>query len=806
MANVILKDFPDQIKVKIGAGWKNPFLNVDPAPFILNDEITLIKCTADDFTNHDVTDDFEYWEEQISYSEDGTQTPSATNRIYMDILGYKEVGVDYSYYYKTEAVSCYDDLNIWGPVFAPCFNFDIEKEFPTGTSPDECFFTFKDIYLMESRFGITTFDYVNINSNYLDLDAYDVKNYYANCFSSMDDANAQSYLTGINKLLISLYPVQNFHKLKNGLGIQNINQLLNPFGFINQAKLLNVLSDQSINRVLIELQIDYIQNLCKLVNSFGEQGKAVIQHPMGNNEIQKLLFNLGTSVSGLQKLINTISGDSVSGIHSLINSIEEKNIVQNINKILIAMSDVQTSAIYLSTVYEIYIDGLPVKNRISKLQITMSESEVHDSFSFSSSDIRLYKQCNPASNAGNMRVEVHVGTRVFYFLLEERSGNHINFQCWGRSLTATLDNPHSIETDYSITESDTASNTVETIADDVSIVWQIDNWSLPKTFTFRGYPIEAIIDIVENAGAICRNDDAGNLIIRQKYPVRPININSAVPIIEYDTESHIIEIDVKETLGSGENCIEVQGVSEEVELPLLEVEEAPTGEYLKGQDIIVRAYWGTDNPPEITEYYTTDGMVQLLSRSKVETKEEYVTFQDGQAVTNYPVSKLKKITWIGKSGGTISSKKFSSELYITETDARIALVSYETVYHRYRLYGHNVLILIFVLVVNSRYDIAVRIKMGDADNEAPALNNPLLTNSSIAVKAGMSYLDDKKYDSTEIEFVAPYNDSAKDGIIISIIDPTLDLIGKCHVREVSIDFDGPKVTNTIKAVKFEVAP
>lgn len=803
---MVLKDFPDQIKIKIGPGWKNPFPNLNPAPFVENEEITLVRCITDDYTLSG-SGDFNWWEEQIAYSEDGTQTPSATNRLYLEIIGYLEIGSDYSYYYKTEAVSCYDNLSQYSaPIFASCFNFDIENEFPTASVPDECYFYFKDIFDMETKFSRTEFDYLSVNPDYLDLDAYAVKNYYnPNTFLSMVDAEALAYITGIQRLLNALFPEQGRQLLMPNMGIENLLKLKNSLGIEGFNSIINSLGEQSIQRILIDLQIDYIQNVLKILNSFGEQGKLIHSSGIGVNELQKLLFNLGTSSQSIQRNLNSITAASITQINRILTTIEEQNIVQSIHKIIGAMDDLQTTALFLSTAYEIYIDGLPCKSRINSLQISMSESEVHDSFSFNSSDPRLYSQCNPATTKGEMRIEIHVGTRIFYFLLEERSGNHIGFQVWGRSLTAKIDSPHEVETDYSIVSPDSAKDIAETIADTVSLTWQIDDWILPDNFSYRGYPIEGIISIAESVGAICRNDDSGNLIVRYKYPVRPVDIENATPVIEYEPESSLIQLDVKETIGTKENTIEVQGRTEDVELPMLELEEAPSGNYLIGTDIIVRAYWGTENPPEITEYYSTDGRVRLLSNYKSQTKTETVTFKDGQAISQYPIVRIKKTSWIGRSGGSVSWKKFSNELYITETKARVAEITYETVYQTYKLYNHNVSTLIFVMVINSKYDVSVRVKMGSADNEASALSKPWLTNSSVAAKAGIAYLDDKKYDTTEINFIAPYNDLAKDGIIVSITDPNVGLSGKCHVRECTIEFNGPKVTNQITAVQFKVS-
>lgn len=764
----VLLNFPDSIVVTIGAGWKNPFPNDETPPFLEDDEITLVKVTGSNISDHAIDGDVEWWEEYQFYSEDGTETLSATNRIIMEYWGYQEIDYSIEYAYALKSVDIKPHhIYAYEP---PVLSFEILHEYePVSEIPEESFFNFKDIYLMESRFGMTTFWSYLIHPTYYDCiddTGFTENEYYNNMlFKTLDAAAPAVPMQKVFKGLNNLYP----ERLKN---------------FIGRSALGT-------------------EKLLKSSYGFGTQLFTIKSGGMGLSTIMRCLNNLGVFSQKIQKILGTISGNETQKTYKGFSSIEEKDLIQKHFLGMTIMDDIVTNISFLSTAYEVYIDGYPMKNFITSMQIKMSDSEVHNSLSFTSFDFKLYQRCNPNTNKGETRIEVHVGTRIFYFLIEERTGSYSGFTCWGRSPSAKIDSPYVSESDYAIVEAEKASSVSETIADDVSVTWQSEDWVLPPTFNFKGLPIEAIVEIVKSIEAICRSDDTGNLIVRDRYPIRPVNINSAVPVLTYDNESNLIELSVKENLGTKENKIEVQGITEDVEIPQLELEESPTGQYEKGKDILVRAYWGTNSPPEITEYYTTDGSVRKVSSSKTVTRTETIVFSDGQARTNYPISRLRSYKWVGKSGGTINWKKFSNELYIENTKSFIVSVTYESTYQTYRLYGHDVSMLIFVMVINSQYDIAVQVKMGDADTEAPALSKPLLTNHSTAVKAGTSYLDDKKYDTVEISFTAPYNDLAKDGIVVSLEDPNLQVSGKCHVKECTIDFDGAKVTNNITALQFK---
>lgn len=754
----VLRSFPDTIKIKIGDGWILPLTPGSYRPFEIGDEITLIPVESSREEDSGVYDTDGTWQEQgVMYSEDGTTVAADTNRLTIGFYGYWDGNIisdTYSSYNKevTVAVRRYN----YNTTFMTAAYFQAFKEFFDVTEiPNESYYTFLDIYLMESRFGYTSFYNAFVSDyGFIDPGATEKLWYNSKTFAEMSAVSPALPAIGINRIFQPL----NF----DSIGIQQIK------------------------------------------NGFGIEGRTIISGGFGFQAIQNIKNNIGTFAQSIQKSLNSIFATSINPIFRFKNLIEDKNNQLGINKITGAIGDLNITAVYPVVTYEIYLDGNPIKSKITSLQISMAESSIHNSFTFTSTDTQLYNLCNPVTNYKQMRIEIHVGIRVFLFLLEERSGNYSGFTIWGRSLSAKLDNPYEKETNFSITGKEKASSLAGTLADTVAINFLIDDWIIPETFNYVGLKIDGLLKIAQEVESLLRSDDDGTIVIRNKYPVRPININVTKPAITYNAESNLITLDVAEKIGTKENIIQVQGYAEEIVLPILELEESPNGQLKRKDDIFVRAYWGTETPPEITEVYATAGKAVKQNSNNSEINEETVTFEDGKATVSKPIVNLISTTWIGQKGNDVDWKKLSNEIYISDLKARVATVKYKTVYDRYRIYGHDVLTLIYVMVINSKYSVSIKVLMGNEDKEAQAITKPLLTDNNTAIKAGTAYLDDKKYDSIEIDFEAPYNDLAKDGIIIRLEDPQLELYGNCHIRDCEINFDGPKVTNKIKAVKFKI--
>lgn len=554
---------------------------------------------------------------------------------------------------------------------------------------------------------------------------------------------------------------------------------------------------------MTSIAIPFLSNIAKLMNSFGMQSLLSKLPQIGSQGVKDSSNSIGVYAQGIVRSVNNIISSSLQGILKGLNLIDATTISQGSLRSGNAIGSLAMSAIYPTVVWDILLDGVSIKNKILDLSIQISESSIHNSVSLSSSDIKLYQTCNPYIFNGENRITITVGTRTFYFLIEQRTGDRNAFSVFGRSLTALLDAPFSETLDYIMSISDTASNVAQDISGNITTDWNVDDFILNDDFAFNGIRIEGLNLIADSLGAIIRSKDNGNILIRYKLQVRPVNLSSAIPEIEYTADSNLITLDFQENQGTHENIIQVDGKSTEIELPTLEVEDSLTGSTHKiGEDIFIRAFWGVENPPEITEMYSTDGQCKLIKNATTEIKTEIVTFEDGKATTQYPIVSVSNVRWIGMSGGTGATfKKFSNEIYVAETDIRIAEVVYTTVYQRYKISGHVQENIIFVLVINST-DVSIQINMQNSDKEAGSLQKEYIKDKALLAKIGKNYLDDNSYDSFEVFFEAPYNDLATDGKVVSVFDDKILLSGNFLIKDCSIIFSGAKVTNKIRAVKY----
>jgi hypothetical protein len=733
-------DFPDQIKVKIGEGWVIPFPIGFTCLFAYDEEI-ILKKVSEIYNEESVRGELLYTESGID------EEPSATNRlkiVYFSRMDYENPNLDF----KGLMIQTYiNAIYGWRDIIT---EMDL--------IPDNTAHVFNDIYLMESRFSITEFGYVEPDLNgFIDLNEFKEKNW-------LNPALFKSMEAVIEQLPIS--------------------------------KTL-----PSINSIGINITDKYLTSL----NSFGIQKRLEKLPSMGIQRSIPAINSIGFYLQKLLTSVNSLGGTVIQKVLRCLNQIDGTNYINKTLPALNAIGSIGQTTIYPTIVaWDIILDGASIKNKIQDLSIQISEFNMHNSFSFNSIDPKLYQTCNPENDRGTHRITITVGARTFYFLVEQRTGNRDLFSVFGRSLTALLDAPFSDILDYTLSSPDSASNVAQDIADTLTVDYDIDDFILPDDFSFNGIRIEGLNLICNTLGAVLRSKDNGDVLLRYLLPVRPVDLSAATPVIEYDSDSNLISLDYQESQGTHENIIQVDGKATDIELPTLEVEDSANGtsSHIIGEDIFVRAFWGVANPPAITEMYSTDGQCKLMSNATTETKIQTVTFEDGKATTQYPITGITAIEWIGKSGGSDATfKKYSSEIYITETDIRLAKITYTTVYQKYKIYGHTKEDIIFVLVVNSS-DISIQINMSAADKEAGSIQKDYIKDPALLAKIGRNYLDENSYDKFETTFEAPYNALAVDGAVVSIHDEKILLTGNFLIKDADILFSGPKVTNKIRAVKY----
>lgn len=556
----------------------------------------------------------------------------------------------------------------------------------------------------------------------------------------------------------------------------------------------------SINQAIINRVGWFLITLQKIIDSL-IRGDNV-------NVKQLILAGLPDEVKARQKILcllsdrqlfpmilkNTLSDDDVSAFQKLAMSIAEHNDVRTFQKLAMALYN--PIARFYSTVGEIYLDGRPLSRRFVTAEFLYDENNVHNSLTLTSADPELFVWANPAILPGEPRLEVHVGARLIYFIIDTRPGERSDFTINAISVSAKEDGPLTEEIDFSMTEAMLASEVAAGLAVYCPVVWQAHDWVVPADFAFFGYPLDGIQMLAAEVGAVVRCQDDGSLLVRPRRPVRPIDMDVADAVVDY-THDVVISLSQTDQVASGYNAVEVTGRIEDVYIPELMLETVEDGPY-QGQVVYMRAYWA-GNPVIVDSNYVTDGEIVSIGggRFYYQDVEEIVEFQNGKASVDLPVYQLLGYAWIGDSGGSVSWTRHGKDLIVPGGGFRIARVKYRAQYQRYKISGHDVVRLIAVLFLNLVNEVRVLVRTADDPVWAPPISAPLLTDTAAAVARGMAEIDAWKYPKSVLSVECPHDDAVIDGVIVHINDDEIGHPGNHHVISNRVVFDGPKITNVL---------
>jgi hypothetical protein len=490
----------------------------------------------------------------------------------------------------------------------------------------------------------------------------------------------------------------------------------------------------------------------------------------------------------------------VASLQKVLSEMADKDFIISQQKLLQTLQGL-TAISFPAVEYDILLDGISIKNKINGIVVNYREDSVHNSIEIQSTDCDLFWDCDPVEMEGTSRIEISVGVRRIYFLLEKRTGDEQSFSIWGRSLSAREDSPYAEDLEYSLVEPKSAKDVVEEILTVSALNWQCDDWTLPASFEFEGVPLNGITQIVAAIGAVVRCEDDGTICVRQKFPVRPVDMDGSVAGVNYDRKD-LTKLSYDHIKGTHYNAIEVTGCTDDVDLPDILVEESAPE---MGDDVHIRVYWAGEKPSGIIETYVTDGKITSLGEEVEEEEEaEVVAFEDGVASVSKPITSIVSVEWIGDSGGEVTYDKYSKDLEIGDGAYRVAKVTYKTTYSRYRLDSHDVEMLLALLTFGGESDVSVFVKMGEGDRPASELYGSLLTNESIAVVVGTAWLDANRYDYKKVKLETPYNDNALDGALVYVNDAKIDCVGNFHIESSDIVISGPKVINELEVVQCQV--
>lgn len=587
--------------------------------------------------------------------------------------------------------------------------------------------------------------------------------------------------------------------------IRLIHKIVSSFGEQSQNAISAALGIEGKQPIRLDLSPG-AQQVQKILQKLCEGDPFTLLQSLKNElvndtrEIQPVLNAIYDSVEKIQSIIQTLSPGDTTSVQKVLLKIAEKDFVSGQQKLLQSLQDIGITIPSVGE-YDILLDGISIKSRITEAVVSCGEDGIHNSVDIQSIDKNLFWDYDPDEAEGTSRIEVQIGNRQIYFLFEKKSGDELQFSLWGRSLSAREDSPYAEDLDYSLDEPKTAKSVVEEILTVSALDWECDDWTLPTSFEFEGPAMEGVSQIAAAIGAVVRCKDDGTICIRQRFPVRPIDMDGASVAVNYG-RADLVRLAYDNTKGTHYNAIEVVGCTDDVDLPDIHVEESSPE---MGEDVHIRVYWAGKKPSGPIATYVTDGrIISLGEETKEEEEAETITFESGIASVSKPITSIVSVKWIGDSGGNVSYDKYSKDLEIESGNYRIAIITYKTTYSRYRMSSHEVEMLLALLTFGGESDVSVEVKMGEGDRPAPKLNCPLLTSESIAVVAGTAWLDANRYDQKKVRLQTPYDDDAVDGVLAYINDAEIDCVGNFHIRAYNIAIKGPRVTNELEVVQCQV--
>lgn len=625
-----------------------------------------------------------------------------------------------------------------------------------------------------------------------------------NTFERNPQSGSQAVRTSITKSLGSL--ITSVQVLSEATAALQISELVIEADHHKEVQALHGSVANKINSVLTALQyisdsVDSIQVNKASLEATSQQATQITTNSLVKSVegITAHLQEMSSGLSALQPNQVAILEDTLQDIQTAMQEITDAEVISGIQSVSQIVGEATTAL--QSVEYDIYLDGVSIKDRVTDIEIDYSEGTVHNSISVDFSDQDLYFKCDPLESGANVRLEVHVGARVFFFLIEERTGEDADYQIWGRGPSARIDEPFASEITFTADPRVMAAEAAETLADVCALDWECGDWLLPSTFSASGTPISIIESIAKEIGAVVRAQDDGSILVRRKYPVRPIDMASSQAAVNYDRFANLIKLSAKDVKGGNFNSIQVFGQSTTPgTVTLIAEEESPE----RGKDVHVRAYWqGKDL--SVLETFVTDGLVGLMSGGEVLNEEttDDVVINEYKATVQKPILEI-----LGYESDPDGIGPFTYDIGYPDIlcGERFALASltYKTRYKRFLLSGHDVEKLLFVLITGSEHDISVVVTMDTNGYEAPALKADSLTSDNVAVEAGTAWLDDNRYDYKTLTIETPYHDNAIDGALVNVDDGELGVSGNGHLTKVSIRMQGPRVINKIEVKKCRV--
>ena len=588
-----------------------------------------------------------------------------------------------------------------------------------------------------------------------------------------------------------------------GLGEGSRVELLGSLGIEGKALRVNPLSVDERQRLLLELarlrgeQVIWLGlgellrgeqsirlNLGELYGppsalrlSLGEDGKSTVLGALGSEARHGLLLYLPGEVTGRQGLLLVLSGDySLGDIQKLLLELSGAAALGR-QRVQLELSE-ESPALYPQVEWDVLLDGCSVKDKIKSVRLIWSEGDLLSQVEIEVVDPVLYFQADPAINCTGERLEVRLKDKVFRFLLEDREGDERNFLLWGRPKGALLGEPFSLKESQEF-EHKMASEIASELAAPLTVDWQAEDYFV-ESFSFEGYPLDGIRRLAEAVGAVVRDLGDGKILVRPKFPVRPVDLADASPVASFDRWQNILQLDYSEERSLYDR-VTVSGTpspSSHVRVAL-EVDETC---YLLDQEAEIRAY----AEPYGLEYdlCVTAGSVSFVA-SQYREETETVEITDGRGTVRYPIWELTDWSWVGTDGGTPSWEQGSREVLVEEMTCGLLEVIYRVRYDLWRVTCAEPKEVLVCALVGEEQIPQVEVVIGDGSREAPEITDELIRTERLAIVRGMAFLDDHHYRKLKRRLRVPYA-GVKDGDVVQVSDERLGITGNHLVKAAEV--------------------
>ena len=228
----------------------------------------------------------------------------------------------------------------------------------------------------------------------------------------------------------------------------------------------------------------------------------------------------------------------------------------------------------MTTPVNILLDNQSVLDDIDSCSITHTEGATSVSVQVSFKSQKFWKQGDPSTKFGELRLLVAIGSNTYSFLVEERktsvSSSGAGFSVWGRSAQALLSAPYS-EKIYDTEDTEhlwqIANASASVIAANVvthfcpysvTVTWGAHDFMVYKdTFSMSGQsPLQALAALAGVIGAELQANVDGSLSIV------PYSVVEEVVVRSYNDIDEIVELNEQISYPSGVDAVTVYGYDE----------------------------------------------------------------------------------------------------------------------------------------------------------------------------------------------------------------------------------------------------